>query len=171
MQGAAEAVIQFINERLLTSDVASILNRLSAAADLRFSHHVPPGFQDKKDGESIRRLDHLGRIGGRLGAAQLTRRGRPRVRKEVTTAVLISRDKKTDWVSGAHLVQMDVKPFVQKPSRDEEMDVTLPHPLLLHEFQRRTGAAKLYVTHPAFSQACWTCQPAGALRRVRLALG
>ncbi len=150
MQEAAESVINFVNDRLLTSDVDGILAKLSPGAEIRYSHYVPPGFQDKKPENRYGDLIIWEELIADVAAAQLTRSGKARVRGQVTTAVLISRDKKTDWVSAAHMVRNDVKPLIRKSNRDEDMDVTLPHPLLLHEFQRRAGAKKLYVTHPAF---------------------
>ncbi len=148
--GSRQSVINFVNDRLLTSDVDEILAKLSPGAEIRYSHYVPPGFQDKKPENRYGDLIIWEELIADVAAAQLTRSGKARVRGQVTTAVLISRDKKTDWVSAAHMVRNDVKPLIRKSNRDEDMDVTLPHPLLLHEFQRRAGAKKLYVTHPAF---------------------
>src|SRR5216683_4860922 len=45
---AAEEVIGFVNERVLATDIAPFVEKLSLTGEFRFSHHIPPGFHDKK---------------------------------------------------------------------------------------------------------------------------
>jgi hypothetical protein len=138
---AAEEVIGFVNERVLVTDIAPFVEKLSLTGEFRFSHHIPPGFHDKKVenryGDVIiweEMLADLVRSEGQDAPGQ---------------AVLISRDQKTDWVSAASYLR-DQDGTERRASREYELDVSRPLPLLLHEFAKRSVAERLYVTHPSF---------------------
>jgi hypothetical protein len=68
---------------------------------------------------------------------------------EPRDVVFVSRDKKTDWVSAATYVR-DGKGLVRKSNRDEDMDVTEAHPLLVHELVGIAGGRRLYISQPGF---------------------
>jgi hypothetical protein len=150
LRRAAEEVIAFANERLMETDMGAVVDQLAPVGGFRYEHLIPPGYHDQKEVNRYGDLVIWEEILADVGAAQLTAQGGRRRRPIVTAAILISRDKKTDWVTGAPWVQTDPERKPEISNRDLEMDVTLPHPLLQHEFQRRTGASKVYVTHPAF---------------------
>jgi hypothetical protein len=138
---AAEEVIGFVNERVLATDIAPFIEKLSLTGEFRFSHHIPPGFHDKKVenryGDVIiweEMLADLVRSEGEDAPGQ---------------AILVSRDQKTDWVSAASYLR-DQDGTERRPNREYELDVTRPLPLLLHELASRSVAERLYVTHPSF---------------------
>lgn len=151
LRKAAEEVVSFVNTRLLGSDLDPMIADLSATGAFRLHHRVPPGYQDAHKSENslgdaviwreilndvdvaTRRTSILSRLGG-----QQRRLNR-------IDGVLISRDQKTDWVSTSEvrLANGDVV----KADRELEQDVTLPHPLLGHEFSLR-GGGEFFIVHP-----------------------
>jgi hypothetical protein len=146
---AAEAVINFANSRMLDTDLRAIMADLKEVGQFRYDHRVPPGFQDLKEENRFGDLLIWEEILSDMDAARKTRAGGIRRRPLARNAIFVSRDKKTDWVTGASMITSG-EATVTKADRNVDQDVTLPHPLLLHEFQRRTGAQKIYVVHPGF---------------------
>ncbi len=138
---AAEEVIGFVNEHVLATDIAPFVEKLSLTGEFRFSHHIPPGFHDKKI------EDRYGDV--IIWEEMLVDLVRSEGEDAPGQAVLISRDQKTDWVSAASFLR-DQDGVEQRSSREYELDVSRPLPLLLHEFARRSVAERLYVTHPSF---------------------
>ena len=117
---------------------------------------MPPGYHDKKDENRYGDVIIWEEIIVDLLAAGEDADGNPR------DAVLISRDQKTDWVSAAPFVR-NLRGDTQKSNRDEELDVTLPHPLLAHEFVLRARGNRFFITQPAFlaSAIDFGARPAG----------
>lgn len=152
LKQAADEVVDFINGRTLGTDLDSIIKELSATGDFRLEHRVPPGFKDAYKGENA--LGDAVMWREILQDVELVTQGSvklgrwPRWMRRVTpvTGVLISRDEKSDWLSTSFVRKQDGE--VVKPSRELELDVALPHPLLCHEFERR-GGASLFLVHPA----------------------
>jgi hypothetical protein len=105
---------------------------------------MPPGFHDQKK-EQNRYGDVLiwEEMVQDIFAAGSDATGQKR------HAVLVSRDQKTDWVSAAPFVLND-RGEAQKSNRDEELDVILAHPLLVHEFTARSRGDGLFITNPGF---------------------
>jgi hypothetical protein len=141
LQAATKEVIDFANERILSTDLGPIVKKLDRTGKFRVSHLMPPGFQDKKEEntygdlviweEIVRDIFHDEKSG------------------EARDVVFISRDKKTDWVSAAPYV-LDYRGQLRKSNRDEEMDVTEAHPLLAHELVGIAGGKRLYIAQPGF---------------------
>jgi hypothetical protein len=139
IQRNTQDVIEFINAHVLTTDIEPIIERLSLTGQFRFDHLVPPGFQDKKE---------FNRFGDVIIWEELIRDLGKIDEKNAISVVLVSRDKKTDWVTSAALVKTNRGD--EKINRDFDLDVPLSHPLLAHEFKVRTGGDKLYIAHPQF---------------------
>ena len=135
---AADEVIEFVNERILSTDVTTIVQKLGQIGEFRYSHLMPPGYHDKKAenkfGDVIIWEEMLEDI--RVEDGESRRHG-----------VLISGDEKTDWVSSAPLIKNGEKAS-QKSNRDLDLDVTRAHPLLVHEFEARARGGSLYVIPP-----------------------
>lgn len=143
LQQSTDAVIEFVNQHVLESDIEPVVEKLSSTGDFRYAHFMPPGFQDKKDSN---------RYGDVIIWEELVKdilAAGPDADRNARHAVLVSRDKKTDWVSAAPLVR-NLQGKTEKSNRDRELDVTLAHPLLVHEFAARAKGNKLYVIHPGF---------------------
>lgn len=140
MDSVVDDVIAFVNDHMLDTDINSIIRSLGPTGEFRYSHLMPPGYHDKKDEN---------RFGDLVIWEELLEDIRVEAGTEQLNGVLISRDEKTDWVSSAPLIQADDKP-PQKSNRDLDLDVTLAHPLLVHEFVRRARGDSLYVVSPSF---------------------
>ena len=142
LRSATKEVIDFANERILTTDLTPIVRKLKRTGKFRVTHLMPPAFGDRiKDentyGDIVIWEEIMGDIRGEENPGQ------------AQDVVFISRDKKTDWVSAAPYV-VDSKGLVRKANRDEEMDVTEAHPLLVHELLGIAGGKRLYITQPGF---------------------
>ncbi|MER9793333.1 PIN-like domain-containing protein [Mesorhizobium sp. M0213] len=138
--GAADDVVDFVNDHILDTELDDIIRRINEVGELRYKHLMPPGYHDNKPenkfGDVVIWEEMLADLKDRTGPTQFD-------------TVLISRDEKTDWVSSAPLVYNGGdKP--QKSNRDMEFDVTLAHPLLIHEFSKKTSSRSLYVVPPGF---------------------
>lgn len=150
----AQEVIEFVNDRLLKSDLDPILRELGVSGEIRLSHRVPPGFKDDTKGQNAlgdvviwRELLLDVQLQAKRRTGWLTSlNGAPSAAAPV--AVLISRDEKPDWLSSAHVLQQDGRIF-DRPSREKEEDVALPQPLLVHEFERH-GGGKFFMVNPAW---------------------
>lgn len=149
IRAATEAVIAFANARMMTTDLTGILQSLNEVGQFRYDHKVPPGFQDNKPENRFGDVILWEEILADMAAAGLTKTGNPRKTPLAVNAVFVSRDKKPDWVSAARWLS-GVGAEVCRADRNFDLDVTLPHPTLLHEFRRRTGGDKVFITHPAF---------------------
>jgi hypothetical protein len=141
LQAATKEVIDFANERILSTNLGPIVKKLDRTGKFRVSHLMPPGFQDKKEentyGDLVIWEEIIKDIRNDENAG------------DARDVVFISRDKKTDWVSAAPYV-LDAKGELRKSNRDEEMDVTEAHPLLAHELVGIAGGKRLYITQPGF---------------------
>jgi hypothetical protein len=147
---ASDDIVAFVNDHILNTDLAPIVERLSRSGDLRFSHLMPPGYLDRKEenkfGDLViweEMLADLPRRQSSEADAEFGVEGSTR-----PSAVLLSRDEKTDWVSSAPAIRQDGEGKAEKSNRALGFDVTRPHPLLIHEFSVRTGGNQLYVVHP-----------------------
>ncbi|MGI6851754.1 PIN-like domain-containing protein [Mesorhizobium sp. 1B3] len=149
IRAATEEVIAFANDRMMDTDVSAILQTLNEVGQFRYDHRVPPGFQDNKPENRFGDVILWEEILADMAAAGQTKAGNPRRTPLATNAVFVSRDKKPDWVSAARWLS-GVGPEASKADRNFDLDVALPHPMLLHEFRRRTGGDKVFITHPAF---------------------
>lgn len=138
---AADEVTAFVNERILASDLNSIVEWLSCTGDFRFSHRIPPGFQDKKDENRYGDVIIWEEILRDFKAAGPDFAGKRR------NAIFLSRDQKTDWASSAKFV-ISVRGIPEKINSDQELDVVLAHPFLAHEFAHRAGGKKFYIASP-----------------------
>jgi hypothetical protein len=138
--GAADDVVDFVNEHILDTELDEIIRRINEVGELRYKHLMPPGYHDNKPenkfGDVVIWEEILVDLKDRTGTTPFD-------------TVLISRDEKTDWVSSAPLVY-DGGDKPQKSNRDMEFDVTLAHPLLIHEFSKKTSSRSLYVVPPGF---------------------
>lgn len=137
---AADEVIAFANAHMLDSDITPIIKALKETGDFRYSHLMPPGYHDKKDEN---RFGDVVIWEEMLADIQVAEGAEPR------NGVLISRDEKTDWVSSAPLIKAGEK-TPTRSNRDLDLDVTRPHPLLVHEFMKRARGAELYIVPPSF---------------------
>ena len=138
MSEGMEKVISFVNHNILNSDLSKIIEHLGDSGEFRYSHHIPPGYHDKKE---------LNRYGDVVIWEEMI--CDVESAKSPVDCVLISCDKKTDWVSSAPFLHRGNN-SLEKPNRDLGYDVTLPHPLLVHEFKSRAQGEKVYVLHPRF---------------------
>jgi hypothetical protein len=153
-EDTSAALIPFMNERLIPSDLTKVLFRVRNEAELRYNHRIPPGFMDggKPNSEGNlfdgKRADHEDDGVGDpnfSGGKKLNRYGDVIIWFEILEAirsdnvehlVLITRDVKKDWV------------YKPKRLNDEfgrpiaNASVTLAHPLLVHEAKSITPALK-----------------------------
>jgi PIN like domain len=142
LQAATQEVITFVNAHVLSSNLGPALQELSSIGTLRMTHLIPPGFQDKKQENSFGDLFIWNEIVADLAASHS---GPDKQERDV---VFITRDKKTDWVTAAPFV-IDLRGDTVKGNRDRELDVTLPHPFLLHELRGSSKCGRLYITQPS----------------------
>jgi PIN like domain len=140
---AMQQVIEFVNEHLLESDLNPAVNGLSATGEFRFAHRMPPGFEDKKEENAFGDAIIWEEIVHDAQAAKTDSQSAP------IDVIIVSRDRKKDWVSSAPVV-LNVHGKTQSPHQETSVDVALPHPLLVHDFVKRTGGGRLYVATPAF---------------------
>jgi hypothetical protein len=139
---ASDEIVGFVNDYILNTDLAPIVATLNRSGDFRFSHLMPPGYLDRKEenrfGDLVIWEEMLADLPREQGAGG-TRK---------PSAILLSRDEKTDWVSSAPAIRQDGTDKPEKSNRALGFDVTRPHPLLSHEFSTRSGGNQLYVVHP-----------------------
>ncbi|MBS0418673.1 MAG: hypothetical protein JSR66_13250 [Proteobacteria bacterium] len=143
LRGATQEIIEFVNPHLLTSDLNPAVSGLSVTGEFRFAHRMPPGFEDKKEENAFGDAIIWEEIVQDVSAASSGDGSAP------IDAIIVSRDKKKDWVSSAPLVR-NAYGKTQNPDHDTSLDVSLPHPLLVHDFAKRGGGGRLYVATPAF---------------------
>jgi hypothetical protein len=137
---ATDEVLDFVNDNLLETELAPIIEALGRTGEFRYSHLMPPGYHDDKPENKFGDVVIWEEM---LSDAAVDQGDTP------FDIVLISRDEKTDWVSSAPLIR-NGEGKIEKSNRDREYDVTLAHPLLIHEFAKKTGATALYVVPPGF---------------------
>jgi hypothetical protein len=143
LQQAVEEVIEFTNGHVLRTDIGPVVEKLSLIGDFRYSHLMPPGYHDRKDENRFGDVIIWEELIEDLHGAGRDSRG------EVRHAVLISRDRKTDWISGAPRIR-SAAGTTQRSNRDQDLDVALAHPLLVHEFGARATGDQLYIVQPGF---------------------
>jgi hypothetical protein len=97
LHAAVDEVIAFANRHVLATDIMPIVAALSATGEFRYSHRIPPGFHDNKDENKFGDVVISEELVTDMTAVSVGTDG-------ARHAVLISRDRKTDWVSGAHSV-------------------------------------------------------------------
>lgn len=142
LKAATKEVIDFVNERILNTNLDPIVRRLDRTGRFRVSHRMPPGFGDRpKEENSYGDIVIWEEI-----VRDIKRDAGNGAERDV---VFITRDKKTDWISAASYVR-DGKGVVRKSNRDEDMDVTEAHPLLVHELVGIAGGQRLYITLPGY---------------------
>ena len=136
---ANQKITDFVNEFVLDTDVSEVAKELSLSGDFRYSHRVPPGFQDhpkpeNKYGDLIIWEEIL------RDSTGVTSNG------SAEACIFVSQDQKTDWISAAPLIEADNGP--EKPNRDHAKDVPLAHPLLQHEYEKRGATGGVFVISP-----------------------
>ena len=142
-QNAAEEIVAFVNQHLLSTNLARITQELSLTGRFRVVHRIPPGFMETKEENPHGDIIIWEEIVEDLAAAGLPADGGPR------RAVFVTRDEKEDWVSNSAVVQLE--PGKSRGSNPKlRVQVKRPHPLLMHELSVRAQGAELYITHSAF---------------------
>lgn len=136
---ANEKIIEFVNEFVLDSDLREIFDELSAVGEFRYSHRVPPGFQDGSKPEN--RYGDLVIWEEVLG--DCISKG---VDDEEHACILISQDQKNDWITTSPLVE--TSEGSKKQDRNHAKDVPLAHPLLQHEYKKRGGSGTIFIITP-----------------------
>jgi PIN like domain len=96
LQVATKEVIDFANERMLSTDLSPIVKKLDRSGEFRVSHLMPPAFQDKKEKNAYGDMVIWEEIIKDIRSDEKAGESRD--------VVFISRDKKTDWVSAAPYV-------------------------------------------------------------------
>jgi hypothetical protein len=139
---AAEEVIDFVNTHVMASDIRPIIRELSLTGSFRSGHRVPPGFHDKKEENRFGDVIIWEEIVEDLLAAGHDSSGQSR------HVVFVSRDDKTDWATSAPFVR-NIYGAAQRSIGDQELDVVLAHPLLVHEFAHRAHGNRIYIAHPS----------------------
>ena len=119
LHAAVDEVIAFANRHVLATDITPIVTALSATGEFRYSHRIPPGFHDNKEENKFGDVVIWEELVTDMVAASVDT-------ADARYAVLVSRDRKTDWVSGAHAVT-DAGRHA-KANRDEDYDVILARP-------------------------------------------
>ena len=139
LSDAYEEVIEFVNEFVLNSDLLEISRELGAVGEFRFSHRVPPGFQDRGKSEN--------RYGDLVIWEEILRDSVTAVEGDKEHAcIFVSQDQKTDWISASPYIENGSGP--EKQNRDHANDVPLPHPLLQHEYEKRGAPGTVFVVTP-----------------------
>lgn len=134
-----EKVIEFVNEFVMDSDLLDISRELSAVGEFRYSHRVPPGFQDGAKSEN--------RYGDLVMWEEILRDSVGRGASQGdNTCIFVSQDEKTDWISASPFVDAGNGP--ERQNRDHAKDVPLAHPLLQHEYEKRGGSGTVFVITP-----------------------
>lgn len=136
---ANKKIIEFVNEFVLDSDLSEIFRELSTVGKFRYSHRVPPGFQDRSKSEN--------KYGDLVIWEEILRDSVGEgIGDDEHTCVFISQDQKTDWISASPLINSGKGP--KKQDRDHAKDVPLTHPLLQHEYKKRGGSGSIFVVTP-----------------------
>lgn len=136
---ANEKIIEFVNEFVLDSDLSGIFKELNAVGEFRYSHRIPPGFQDRSKLEN--------RYGDLVIWEEILRDSIGEgIGDEEHACIFISQDQKTDWISASPLVKVGNRQ--EKQNRDQAKDVPLVHPLLQHEYKKRGGPGSVFVVTP-----------------------
>jgi len=139
LTAAYEKVIEFVNEFVMDSDLLDISRELSAVGEFRYSHRVPPGFQDGAKSEN--------RYGDLVMWEEILRDSVVRGASQGdNTCIFVSQDEKTDWISASPFVDAGNGP--ERQNRDHAKDVPLAHPLLQHEYEKRGGSGTAFVITP-----------------------
>jgi hypothetical protein len=139
LTAAYEEVIEFVNEFVMESDLLDISRELSAVGEFRYSHRVPPGFQDGAKSEN--------RYGDLVMWEEILRDSVGRGASQADNAcIFVSQDEKTDWISASPFVDAGNGP--ERQNRNHAKDVPLAHPLLQHEYEKRGGSGTVFVVTP-----------------------
>ena len=139
LTSAYEKTIEFVNEFVLDSDLLDITRELSSVGEFRYSHRVPPGFQDGAKSEN--------RYGDLIIWEEILRDSVGRDDGQTDMAcIFVSQDEKTDWISASPLVDAGKGP--ERQNRVHAKDVPLAHPLLQHEYEKRGGSGTVFVITP-----------------------
>lgn len=136
---ANEKIIEFVNEFVLESDLSEIFKELNAVGEFRYSHRVPPGFQDRSKPEN--------QYGDLVIWEEILRDciGGSSDEKE-HACIFVSQDQKTDWITTSPLVEAGKGP--ENQDRNYAKDVPLVHPLLQHEYEKRGGPGSVFAVTP-----------------------
>ena len=136
---ANEKIIEFVNEFVLDSDLSEIFKELSTVGKFRYSHRVPPGFQDRSKSEN--------KYGDLVIWEEILRNSISEdISDEEYACIFVSQDQKSDWISLSPLVEVGNRR--KKDKKEQPKDVPLVHPLLQHEYKKRGGAGSVFVVTP-----------------------
>jgi hypothetical protein len=125
-EASSADVIGWMNAHALdTSGIFARFGRLKEAGGARYSHDVPPGYEDRRKG--------LNRYGDLLFWQDVVAHAR---RRKAARVIVLTRDRKEDWYGSAP--EPEVGPALRRlKSRWEP--VPSPHPML--SFEMRTQSA------------------------------
>jgi hypothetical protein len=147
LRASTEEIIQFVNARVLTSDLTPIIASLSQIGDFRIRHRIPPAFEDRKKDENV--------FGDAIIWEEIIADAQITIEEgsaPATDAVFVTLDRKRDWVSSAPQIINEFG-YTQSPAPDASLDVSLPHPMLVHEYRHRGRGGQLLIATPAFLAA------------------
>lgn len=136
---ANREIIEFVNEFVLDSDLSEIFKELSTVGKFRYSHRVPPGFQDRSKSEN--------KYGDLVIWEEILRNSiGDGIDDEEYACIFVSQDQKTDWISLSPLIEVGNRR--EKDRKEQPKDVPLVHPLLQHEYKKRGGSGSIFVVTP-----------------------
>jgi hypothetical protein len=128
------ALIPFINERVLKSDLPKILGLVQRYAELRYAHKIPPGWADGgTDAEGQQKGKKFNRYGDVIIWFEILE---SIAKSQLEHLIIITRDVKEDWVYKPKRLNNE------KGQPVANVSVTLADPLLVHEATRHCESLK-----------------------------
>ena len=136
-QATAE-VVEFANDRLISSRLFSLLDVVSTTRDIRIEGRIPPGYKDAHKPENAV---------GDLVLWQEVLKDLELRSPPPAQAIIITKDEKSDWYCKPFKVEAyDGK--VKGENHEVGLEAKLPHPMLEHELKLKTNTTTLFVINP-----------------------
>jgi hypothetical protein len=137
-EDAVSEVIAFVNQRLITSHLFSLLEPITATQSIRFEGRIPPGFKDAHKPENS--------VGDLLFWQEIVKDLENRT-PPAETAIIITRDEKTDWYCKPLKIET-YDGHIMGELHEAGLEAKLPHPLLEHEINSKTKTKTLLIVNP-----------------------
>jgi hypothetical protein len=137
-EAAVSEVITFVNERMITSHLFSLLEPVTATQSIRFEGRIPPGYKDAHKLENT--------VGDLFFWQEIVKDLANRSPCALK-AIIITRDEKTDWYCKPIKIET-YDGHIKGELHEAGLEAKLPHPMLEHELKSKTGTKILLVVNP-----------------------
>ena len=128
-----------LNERVLDTDIYKIINDIQSQAGIRFTHNIPPRFEDD------------GKKKNRYGDLIIWKEILEKCSKErATGAIFLTNDLKRDWVVKPDYLVLEEGDKRRIPNNTRSIRYYIPSPQLVHEFQLHTGSSDFHIIDMEF---------------------